>query len=74
MFVEDNNMIKTSNIMEAFLNKKVIVKYGEGIEIVGTLKSIDGYLNAILEEAVVGETKLKYCHVRGIQIQSIDIY
>lgn len=64
---------KAENVMECFLDKKVCVRFADDIQITGTVKQLDGYLNGILENVETQGKKLKVCHIRGVQVQSIEI-
>lgn len=66
------------DILNKLLDQKVIVKYIDDIEFEGTLRSIDGYLNVVLENVSVKFMKnsvdtLNHCFIRGIQIKYIYI-
>ena len=66
------------DILNKLLDQKVIVKYIDNIEFEGILRSIDGYLNVVLENVSVKFMKnhidtLNHCFIRGIHIKHIYI-
>lgn len=61
------------------IDKKILIKYYGDARITGVCRSIDGYLNTVLEDADFFEnptaeaTKLATCFVRGGSLRHIEI-
>ncbi|ODV85515.1 hypothetical protein CANARDRAFT_198691 [[Candida] arabinofermentans NRRL YB-2248] len=51
----------TSNFLSEITNSQVIVKLTNGLEYVGILSSIDGYMNVVLENSkeIVNSTEIR---------------
>ncbi|ORD93381.1 hypothetical protein ECANGB1_2410 [Enterospora canceri] len=65
----DNN--STEFIMRDLMNKRVKILNSNNAEISGVLKSVDGYLNCVLEDAEFKGMRMKDAFVRGMQVKSI---
>lgn len=67
-----------NEIYSRFLDKKVAVKKGESNCFIGICRSIDGYLNIVLEDVKYTEKakdsiSLKTCFVTGNSLKHVSI-
>jgi small nuclear ribonucleoprotein (snRNP)-like protein len=69
------NMENEFNLFTDFIGKQICIKQNDSTEIVGTLVSIDGYLNTILSDAeYISDIKvnIKTLFIRGSVIDYIS--
>lgn len=66
---------ESKDLFISFLNKRVTIHHIDGITFRGTLRSVDGYLNVVLEDAEldnkIDAVKFEHCFVRGAQVKAI---
>lgn len=71
--------MEETELYKIFIDKKVSLRYRGDAYLVGTCRSIDGYLNVIIEDgeyfegAETGAMKVSSCFVRGGALRHIEV-